>query len=121
MKDKPQLSELLLGSAIVVALALLINPFNILMTSAFTLTLIMVLAVAIIAFAVFVWREQPRDEREALYGLKVGRISYFTSGAVLVVAIIVQAFQHMLDLWLALALGVMVVTKLVVSAWFRQK
>jgi amino acid transporter len=117
----PKLSELLLGVAIVVALVLLINPFEILMTSALTLTLIMILAVTVIAFAIFVWREQPRDEREALYGLKAGRLSYFVGGAVLVVAIIVQSVQHNLDQWLAVALGAMVITKFIVSAWTRLK
>lgn len=117
----PATSEWLLGSAIVVALVLLINPFSIIMTSALTLTLIMILAVTIIAFAVFVWREQPRDEREALYGLKAGHVSYFIGGGVLVTAIIVQAIQHQLDQWLAVALGAMVITKLVVSAWINRK
>ncbi len=117
----PNLSEWLLGTAIVAALLLLINPFNILMTSALTLTVIMILAVTVIAFAVFVWREQPRDEREALYGLKAGHVSYFIGGAVLALAIIIQSIQHDLDQWLAVALGAMVITKLIVSAWSRHK
>jgi amino acid transporter len=119
--NMPAASEWLLGSAIVVALVLLINPFNIIMTSALTLMLIMILAVTLIAFAVFVWREQPRDEREALYGLKAGHISYFIGGGVLVTAIIVQTVQHRLDQWLAVALGSMVITKLLVSAWIRRE
>jgi drug/metabolite transporter (DMT)-like permease len=122
MKIKsPELSEWLLGAAIVVALVLLINPSNVLMPSAFTLTLIMILAVTMIAFAVFVWREQPRDEREALHGLKAGHISYFIGAGVLVTAIIVQVVQHELYQWLAVALGAMVITKLLVSAWIRRK
>jgi amino acid transporter len=119
--DMPTASEWLLGIAVLVALIFLINPFNILMTSAFTLTLIMVLAATVIGFAVFVWREQPRDEREALYSLKAGHISYFIGGGVLVTAIIVQAIQHDLDQWLAVALGAMVLTKLLVSAWARRR
>jgi hypothetical protein len=120
MKNK-LLSEMLVAIAIVVALTLLINPFHIIMTSALTLTLIMVLAVAVIAFAVFIWREKPSDEREALYSLKAGRISYLIGGAVLVLAIIVQSIHHHLDLWLAVTLGAMVVTKFVVSARINRK
>lgn len=119
--DVPLLSEGLLTLAIVVALVLLINPFSFLMTSAFTLTLLMVLGVAMIAFGVFVWREKPRDEREALYGLRASRVSYFMGAAVLVVAIITQAFHHTLDIWLAVALGAMVLTKLVVSGMSRNR
>lgn len=122
MRDKlPQISEGLVGIAIVVALVFLINPFNFLMTSAVTLTLIMILAVSVIAFAIFIWREKPHDEREALHGLVAGRISYFIGGVVLVTAIIAQSFQHHLDLWLASTLGAMVITKLIVNAWMSRR
>ncbi len=122
MKNRfPLASESLLGVAIVVALVLLINPFNILMTSVATLTLIMLLAVTVIAFAVFIWREKPQDEREALHSLTAGRISYLVGGGVLVMAIIVQSVQHHLDLWLAVTLGAMVITKLIVSAWANRQ
>jgi uncharacterized membrane protein len=119
--NMPEKSEALLGLAIVIALVLLINPFNFLMTSALTLTLIMILAVTVIAFAIFIWREKPHDEREALHGLMAGRISYLIGGSVLVLAIIVESVQHRLDHWLAITLGAMVVTKLIVSAWIRRK
>jgi amino acid transporter len=119
--EKQTLSEWLLGIIIVTGLILLMDPFNFLMTSAVTLTAIMILAVAIISFAVFVWREKPKDEREAFYGLKAGHVSYFAGGGVLVTAIIVQAAQHHLDKWLAATLGIMVITKLIVSAWTRRK
>jgi uncharacterized membrane protein len=119
--SKQNISEWLLGAATIIALVLLINPFNIIMTSVFSLTLIMILAVALIAFAVFVWHEKPRDEREALHGLKAGHISYFIGGGVLVLAIIVQVIQHDLDKWLAAALGAMVITKLAVNAWTKHR
>jgi hypothetical protein len=115
------LSEVLVAIAIIVALVLLINPFNIIMTSALTLTLIMILSVAVIAFAVFIWREKPGDEREALNSLKAGRISYFIGGGVLVTAIIVQSIKHDLDISLALTLGAMVITKFIVNAWMSRK
>jgi amino acid transporter len=115
------ISEVLLAIAIIIALILLINPFNLIMTSAFTLTIIMILAVALIAFGVFVWREKPRDEREALHGLQASRISYFLGSGVLVIAIIVQSLMHHLDVWLAVALGVMVLAKLFVGMWSRHK
>ncbi len=119
--NNPVVSEVLLAVAIIAALIFLINPFNLIMTSAFTLTLIMILAVGIIAFGIFLWREQPRDEREALYGLQAGHISYFIGCGVLVTAVIVQTFQHDLDQWLAISLGAMVITKLIVSAWTRNR
>jgi cobalamin synthase len=121
MKVKMTTSEVLLGLAIIIALVLLINPFNVLMTSALTLMLIMFFALAVIAFAIFLWREQPQDEREALHILMAGRISYLIGGGVLVLAIIVQVFQHHLDQWLAIVLAAMVLTKLIVSAWMKRR
>lgn len=70
-------------------LTLLLNPFNIVPTSAFLLTALMLLVVTVIAFTVFVWREQPRDERKAMHGLYAERVAYFAAGAVLALVIIV--------------------------------
>ena len=115
--NKTRLSEWLLGLAIVFALVLVINPFGIIMTSTYTLTILMILGVAVIAFGAFIWRERYRDEREELHAMKAGRLSYFAGGGVLVVAIITQTLSHSLDIWLVIALVAMVVTKLAVSAW----
>jgi hypothetical protein len=119
--DKSVISEWLLGALIVVALVLLTNPFNLLMTSAFLLTLLMLLGTIMIAFAVFVWREQPRDEREALYSFQAGRNAYLVGSGVLVLAIIVESLQHKLDPWLSATLGAIVLTKLVFSIWSRHR
>jgi len=119
--NRQTLSEWLLGLVIVLGLILLINPFGLLMPSAMTLMAITVLTVAILSFAAFVWREQPRDEREALYRERAGHVSFFVGGAVLVAGVIVQTTHHRLDTWLAAALGVMVITKLAVSALARRK
>jgi hypothetical protein len=39
----------------------------------------------------------------------------------LLIAVIVQALMHHIDPWLPVALGAMVMAKLVVSAWWREK
>jgi drug/metabolite transporter (DMT)-like permease len=115
--NKTRLSEWLLGLAIIIALILVLNPSGIIMTSTYTLTILMILGVAVIAFGAFVWRERYRDEREELHAMKAGRLSYFAGGAVLVTAIIAQTLAHSLDVWLVAALVAMVVTKIAVSAW----
>lgn len=115
--DKTRLSEWLLAVAITLALVLLVNPFGFIMTSAYILTVLMLLGLAVIAFGTFVWRERFHDEREELHAMKAGRLSYFAGGVVLVVAIVVETVTHTLDIWLVVALAAMVITKLVVSAW----
>ena len=119
--DRDIISEWTLGVAIVVALLLLINPWGIWMPSALVLALSMILAFLVIGFAVFIWREWPRDERETFNRLRAGQISYSIGGAVLLAAIMAQSLMHMLDPWLPVALGAMILTKLFVSAWWRQK
>jgi uncharacterized membrane protein len=115
--NRNRLSEWLLACAIIAALILLINPFDFIMTSAYILTSLMLLGLAVIAFGAFVWREHYRDEREEHNAMKAGRLSYFAGGAVLVIAIIVETLNHTLDIWLVITLAAMVVTKLFVSAW----
>lgn len=119
--DKAVASEWVLGTAIAAALVLLINPFSFWMPSAAVLALSMLLAVLVIGFAVFIWRERPRDEREVQYGQRAARVSYFIGGGVLLLAIVAQSLMHMLDPWLPAALGAMVLAKLVASAWWRHQ
>ncbi len=119
--DKAQAYEWTLAGCILLALFALTNPFGLWMPGALELTIAMILAVFVIGFSVFFWRERPRDEREAQYGSKAGRISYLAGGLVLLLAIVLQSFMHHLDPWLPAALGTMVLTKLVTSAWLRQK
>ncbi len=71
------------------------------------------LAILVVAFIVFIVREQPRDEREVLHSLKGGQVSYLLGAIVLLVGIVVQSFAHNLDPYLPLALGVMIIAKLV--------
>lgn len=119
--SKTRLSEWLLALAIIVALILVLNPFGVIMTSPYTLTVLMMLGIAVIAFGAFVWRERYRDEREELHAMKAGRLSYFAGGVVLVIAIFVETLAHALDVWLVIALAAMVATKLIVSAWTQDK
>ena len=119
--NKTRLSEWLVGLAIFTALVLLVNPFGVIMTSAYILTALRLLAEAVIAFGAFVWREHYRDEREEHNAMKAGRLSYFAGGAILVIAIIVETMSHNLDIWLVVALVGMVATKLAVSAWHQYR
>ena len=110
-------SEWLLAVAVLIALTLLLNPFGIIMTDAYTLTSLMLLGLAVVSFGIFIWRESYRDEREQMHGFQASRLSYLAGGATVVAAIVVETLQHQLDFWLVVVLTSMVVTKLAVSAW----
>lgn len=119
--DKALAYEWTMAACIILALLALTNPLGLWMPGALELTIAMVLALLVIGFSVFFWRERPRDEREAQHGSVAGRISYLAGGLVLLVAIMVQSFMYRLDPWLPAALGAMVLTKLVTGAWLRKK
>lgn len=120
-QNNAKLREWVLAGLISLAILALLNPFNFLMPSAVGLIIVMMLALLVIAFAVFVWRERPNDEREELHALKAARISFFVGGGVLLLAVIVQSINHAIDPWLLVALGSMVIAKLVLSSWLKDK
>jgi hypothetical protein len=119
--DKFAWSEGALALAIIVALLILINPFHMLMPPAAVLLLAMLLGTLVIGFALFFWREQPRDERDQAHTMQASRVSYILGAGVLLVAIIIQSLMHDLDVWLPVSLGAMVVGKLLLRWWLEDK
>jgi signal transduction histidine kinase len=114
-------SELLTGSILVVLLLLLLNPFDVLMLSN---TSVMVLALFVVAFLVFVglvWRSRAVDERELAHQHAAARVSYALGVNVLAIGIVVQSYMYELNFWLPLALGVMVLAKICASIYYKKK
>lgn len=62
--------------------------------------------------AVFVIRENARDEREAMHRALAGRVAFLAGAAVLVVGIIAEGMTHVVDPWLVLALIIMILGKI---------
>lgn len=71
------------------------------------------LAILVVSFIVFIFREEPRDEREAHNALVGGQASYVVGAILLLLGIVVQSFAHSLDLYLPVTLAGMVLAKLV--------
>ena len=105
--------EIFISLVLVVLLVLFLNPFSFWMPNIVLMMLVLAFLVVFVAFASFVLREKARDEREGLHRMLAGRAAFLTGAGVLVIAIIIQSFGHMLDSWLVLILGVMVLTKIV--------
>jgi hypothetical protein len=103
------------GVAIVLAFFLLtladLVPFWMPMMGEMTALLLVV--ILLLVWAGFVMQETAHDEREVLLKMKSGRVAYLSGLGVLMVALIVQGFEHAIDPWIAIALAVMVVAKLV--------
>lgn len=113
MKNKTFLSELIVSIVLIILLTLLLNPFGFFMP---TTLLMMMLAGLVVVFAVyagFFFKENARDEREGLHKMFAGRVAFLAGTGTLVVGIIVQSFQHNLDFWLVVTLGIMVIAKII--------
>jgi len=98
---------------LVVLLVLLLDPFMLLMPPPVAMLCIVLASALVVLFAGFVLKEQVRDEREAMHRLQSGRAGYLAGLAVLTLALIVQGFAHHVDPWIAGALAVMIVGKIV--------
>jgi hypothetical protein len=110
-KNKKLSSELGVSIAVLGMLALLIHPYW--MPMGLIVVCIAILAVLIFGLGVFVWQENPRDEREYAVASQAGRSAYLVGAAILTIGVSVQTLQHHVDVWLVLGLAGMVLTKVI--------
>ncbi len=115
------LQEICISLTLIVLLILLINPFDFWMPNTFLMMIVVGLVVVFTFFAFFIWRENAKDERDALHRLMAGRIAYLTGAGTLVIGITVQSLQHNIDIWLVVILGVMIFAKIIGNIYGRVK
>lgn len=101
-------------------LLLLTDPFMFWMPSMFAMTVLFIAVVFLGVWTGFIMKEEARDEREALHRMHSGRVAYLSGLFVLTAALVVQGFAHDVDPWIAAALWVMVVSKLIARLYFEK-
>jgi len=106
-------TEIFLAGTVLALLFLLTDPFMLFMPNALHMIILVILVLLFGLFSIYIWREQTRDEREELHRNIAGRFAYLVGAAILLLAIIVQSFQHMLDPWLLGALSGMISAKII--------
>lgn len=94
-------------------LTLLSDPFMLWMPGFAQMTALLGAATLACVWAGFVMYERSQDEREVLHKMHAGRVAYLSGIAVLTIALIVQGFAHDIDPWISIALGLMVISKLI--------
>lgn len=109
---KNNIVESVISFIIVILVLALADIFPFWMPNTLHMMLLALLIVAFALFAIYFWREKPRDERETLHRSTAGRIGFLVGGAVLTAGIVLQSYQHDLDIWLVHALVAMVLSKL---------
>lgn len=104
---------LLLGLGIITFLA--VAPEAIVMPSALQMIILAFVLVLVSGFLIFLWREQPEDERELHNQALASRWAYIIGSIVLIVALLIQSLKHDIDSAIPIALLAMIATKIVVQ------
>ena len=76
------------------------------------LVALVIVVVLLLGWAAFILFEATHDEREVVIQMRSGRIAYLCGIGFLGTALVVQSLMHAVDPWIAGALAVMVVAKL---------
>ena len=115
-KYKPALDLiLLLGLAIVSALA--IAPKSFVMPNSVQMLILTILLLLIATFLLLLWRENPDDEREANNQASASRSAYIVGAIALIIALLIQSLKHDIDSAVPVALLAMIATKIITQRW----
>ncbi len=121
MKNK-LLIEPLLACLLIVLAVLCFRPLQVVwMPTMASSVILLALIAAFVSFAVFIWKEEARDEREDHHRLTAGRNGFLVGAGLLVAGIILQTLRHQVDSWLILTLVGMVITKVVTRLYQQAK
>jgi len=113
-KYKPLLDVILLVSLAGMSL-LAIAPKTFVMPTGAQMLLLAVVLGLLAGFLVLLWRENPRDEREAQNQAIASRQAYIVGAAVLIVAMVYLRLRHELDPVEPITLFAMIATKIIVQ------
>ncbi|MEI7510770.1 MAG: hypothetical protein WCJ84_01290 [Candidatus Peregrinibacteria bacterium] len=114
--------EMTLSVSLVALLLLFINPFEMFgMPTSSQMILLGIFNALFMVFIAFSWQENPQDEREMQHTFLAGRVAFLAGTIILVVGMVVQIFLHTLDIWIPIALGVMILSKMISLVYFQKK
>lgn len=102
---------------VIVFAFLAMNPFGILMSTTFQMSMYGLLLATAAVFVGLVAKEKTLDEREEKHRATAGRIGYLCGLVVLIIGVAVQTFSHaMIDAWIIVALVAMIAGKVFARA-----
>lgn len=115
---KNNILHIAVAAVLVVLLGALTDPFMLWMPPQAAMGSLVLAAALACAWAGFVMLEKKGDEREMLHRMHADRFAYLLGIGMLTLALVWQGFMgHHVDVWVAAALGVMVVGKLLARIW----
>lgn len=112
-KNKQNIPATLMASSItLIALGLLLtDPFNLTMNNVALMIISGLLFASFGVFAGLLWQEKASDEREGQIIDRGGRFAYLTGMSTLILALVIQSFEHSVDSWLVATIAVMIISK----------
>ena len=108
---KNNVVESIIALVLAVLLVFLVNPLDLFMPSMMQMLVVALAGLLFLLFAGFVWQEQAADEREELHRFLAARFAYLVGTGLLMLAVLIQSFAHMLDPWIIAALIGMLIAK----------
>ncbi len=106
-------SDLLIGGIAIGCLLLSSNFMNSFMPSSLVMVVVALFVAAIALFAIGIWRESPRDEREAQIILTSDRLAFLTGAILLSLGLVYQSIRHQSTDLIAIILSTMIIAKLI--------
>jgi len=107
----------LIAAVLIISLIAVTNPGMILMPTVMEMVALVVIAVLVAGYAGLVLAEKPNDEREDAHRAFAARAGFITGIGILTAALLWQGFNHAIDAWVAVALGAMILAKVIARAW----
>lgn len=121
MKSK-RLQEILLGLITLLLVVAVVNPWHLFMPHVLWWGCVVASIIVFGVFATFIWNERASDEREVFNRLFSGRVGFLTGAVAVMVGIMVQSvMEKPVDPWLVVALALMLLGKIIASAYSDEK
>jgi hypothetical protein len=111
--SKENRSDLVIVGIIIVCLVLSSNLFGSVMPNSIVMMAVAIFVAAFALFAVLIWRESPRDEREAQILLSSDRLGFLVGAIVLSIILVTESLQHQSTTLIAFALTAMILAKII--------
>ena len=109
--------EIAVSVALIVLLIAILNPLHLWMPDMMHMMMLAAALVIFAVFAAFILRERITDERDGAHRMHAGRIAFLVGAGALVAGIVYQSYIDQLDNWLVVVLVAMVISKIVAHLW----
>lgn len=123
MKERashPGLSEVVMSGILVLILLSFLFFSSLTMSMNVVMFGIVLLVVIFLAYVSAIWKEDALDEREEHHRLLASRFGYLVGAGILIIAAVVQLFNHEIDAWIIYVLIGMILSKSAARLYFKK-